>query len=340
MKRLPGVIFSAIILLLVSLLQLLMALAMGIGGAVEQSQIRSGVHPGVAAAPPIPTWMPIFLYGLCVVFAALAVWAILTVVGLFRMRRWARYSILAIGGCLALVGLPAMLVSLLMLAVPLPVPAGGDASQVHNVQAMTKVVFGVVGLFYGMIGAVGVSWLVYFNRKKVRDEFNSAFGQSVPSRCPFLISAIAVLTMIGGPGCLLMAFLPLPGAFLGLTLYGWQRAVVFLVYAVLATAAGVGLWRLEEWGRRLAMAMQLVGLAQFIVFLVRPSLMKDYSVEIDKAMNVPQLPQAAQFQNMLSSAMFGFEILFVFAILATLHHYRGAFRRSIGPSQTESPAFP
>jgi hypothetical protein len=64
MKRLPGVIFSAIILLLVSLLQLLMALAMGIGGAVEQSQIRSGVHPGVAATPPIPTWMPIFTYGL------------------------------------------------------------------------------------------------------------------------------------------------------------------------------------------------------------------------------------------------------------------------------------
>src|ERR1035438_1782838 len=289
MKRLPGVIFSAIIRLLVSLLQLLMALAMGIGGAVEQSQIRSGVHPGVAATPPIPTWMPIFTYGLCVVFAALTVWAILTVVGLFRMRRWARYSILAIGGCLALVGLPAMLVSLLMLAVPLSVPAGGDASQVHNVQAMTKVVFGVVGLFYGMIGAVGVSWLVYFNRKKVCDEFNSALGQSVPSRRPFLVSAIAVLTMIGGPGCLLMALLPLPGAFLGLTLYGWQRALVFLVYAVLVTAAGVGLWRLEEWGRRLAMAMQLVGLAQFIVYLVRPSLMKHYSLRLAKSVGISGL---------------------------------------------------
>lgn len=340
MKRLPGVIFSAIILLLGSLFQLLMAALMGFGGAVEQSQIRSGLHPGAPAAAPVPEWLPAFTYGLCAVFVALALWGILTAVGLFRMRRWARYSILVIGGCLALIGLPSMLMMLVMLAVPLPLPASVDASQAHTAQAMTKVVFGVIALIYGVICAVGVSWLVYFNRRKVREAFAHVTGQVVESRRPLLISVVAVLSMIGGPSCLLMAFLPLPAAFLGLILHGWEKAAIYLVYGALLAAAGVGLWRLEEWGRRLAMAMQLIGLAQFVVYIVRPSLLTNYSAEIDRTMNVTQPQMPAQFQNMIYGVSFGFGILLLIAIVAILHHYRGAFGQSIGPSRTESPALP
>ena len=43
-------------------------------------------------------------------------------------------------------------------------------------------------------------------------------------------------------------------------------------------AAGVGLWRLEEWGRRLAIAMQAIGLVQYVVYM--SSLMTRYSEEM------------------------------------------------------------
>jgi hypothetical protein len=42
--------------------------------------------------------------GGCVFYAILATWAILTVIGILRLRPWARYSILIIGGGLAGIG--------------------------------------------------------------------------------------------------------------------------------------------------------------------------------------------------------------------------------------------
>jgi len=95
----------------------------------------------------------------------------------------------------------------------------------------------------------------------------------VENRRPILISVIAVLLMIGGVSCLLMAFLPLPLIFLGVLLHGWEKVAMCLAYGAVLAAAGVGLWQLKEWGRRLALGLQVLGLAQYVVYLVRPSLM-------------------------------------------------------------------
>ena len=278
------------------------------------------------------------MYGTAVLFAALMLWGIFTAVGLFRLWRWARYSVLVIGGGLLLIGLPSMLVMLALMFVPLPLPAGMDAAHIHTAQTMTRVVMGAGGLFYGVICVVGVFWLYYFNRKKVRDVFAGVAGQAEQNRRPFLISLIAVFSLIGGPACLLMAFLPIPGAFLGLILHGWQKAALCLVYAALLTAAGVGLWRLQEWGRWLAIAMQFVGLAQYVVYLARPSLMAGYAAEVNKAMNVNQPQMPAQFQNTMYEISFGFGMLLLIAAVWILIHYRGAFRRPVAPPQIEPTA--
>ena len=128
MKRPSGVIVSTIFLLLGSLFQLLMAVCMALAGAILQSLIHSGIHPGAGPAMPMPAWMLIFMYAICGFCVALTGWGILTAVGLFRLRRWARYSVLVIAGCLTLIGLPAMLISMAMLAVPLPMASSVDAS--------------------------------------------------------------------------------------------------------------------------------------------------------------------------------------------------------------------
>jgi hypothetical protein len=48
--------------------------------------------------------MTYLVLAISVFYAALAVWAILTVIGILRLRSWARYSVLIIGGGLAVIG--------------------------------------------------------------------------------------------------------------------------------------------------------------------------------------------------------------------------------------------
>jgi uncharacterized membrane protein (DUF2068 family) len=339
MKRLPGIIVAAIVLLLGSLFQLLMAILMGLGGILEQRQIHSGGNLPGAAAAPAPTWLPIFTYVLSALFVSLAAWGILTAVGLFRLRRWARYSVLIIGGCLSLIGLPSMVLMLVLTAIPLPVPASVDVTHVHTAQSMTRIVLGTGAAFYGLVCAVGISWLVYFNLKKVRGLFADVAGLPAHGRRPFLISTIAVLSLIGALTCILVAILPMPGGFFGWILQGWAKVAVLLAWAALLAASGVGLWRLDEWGRRLTLAVQALGLAQYVVYLVRPSLMTRYSEEVGRSMNLAQAQQLPpQFQAVLYNASFGLGMLVLIAIVAILHHYRKAFAPPASPPTTE-PAF-
>ena len=179
MKRQPGITVSAVVLILGSLLQLLFAFGAAAAGFIEHRQIASGGNVAARAGGPIAAWMPVFMYGFSAFLVALAVWGILTAVGLFRLRRWARYSVLVIGGCLVLLGLPSMVMMLILMVVPLPMPASVDPSQSQMVHTYTKVMFGVISAFYGIVCAVGISWLVYFNRKSVREAFAGAPGQVI-----------------------------------------------------------------------------------------------------------------------------------------------------------------
>lgn len=329
MMRPFGVVFSAILLLLGSLLQLPFALLMAFTGVFLHKQIASG---GLRGSPgPIPGWMPAYMFALCGFFIALALWGILTTVGIFRLRRWARYSILIIGGALALFGLVALLVTLAILIFPMNVAAGPDASQVQTVQAMTRVMFGVIALIHALATAVGISWLVYFNLKKVRELFAGAIGSIPQSRRPFLISVLAVLNLIGAAGCLLMAFLPLPAVIVGLILYGWQKAVLYLALAALQAAVGIGLWRLAEWGRKLALGVLAFGVLQAAAYLVWPSLLLRYTAEANRIVGTVQSPLPAQFQTMIYGLSFGLSALFCIAIAAVLIHYRAAFRPPAKP---------
>jgi hypothetical protein len=81
--------------------------------------------------------------------------------------------------------------------------------------------------------------------------------------------------------------------------------------------------------------MQVVGLAQLVLYIVRPSLLTDYSAEIDRAMNVPQPQLPAQLQTMMYDVSFGFGALLLLAIFWILIHYRGAFSRPAAPQENQ-----
>lgn len=95
-----------------------------------------------------------------------------TVVGLFRLRSWARYSILAIGGIDFVVF--AIFSIVMIRARYTPIIIGLDA---HPNPAMPFPVGAMIlalAAIYGAVALIGVWWLVYFNLRTVRQAFNDA----------------------------------------------------------------------------------------------------------------------------------------------------------------------
>ena len=348
MKRPMGVTLSAIILLMGSLLQLVMAFGMALSGAVTPHP-----YPGGAAANPsphaaAPSWMPLMMYFIGIVFVGLAIWGIVTAIGLFRLRWWARYSVLVIAGCLAFFGLVSMLVMIVVTMVPLTPPPGTsaaalDPAHAHTVQMMTRVIFVVFTSLYGVVCAIGISWLVYFNRKTAREAFAGRIADApvgyasaaplirVPSGRPVLISVIAVLNMIGAASMLMTVFLPIPALAFGFILHGWAKIAVYLVYCCLQIAVGIGLWRMREWGRRLTLGVLALGVAQSTFYAFRPSLIVSYSAEVNNLISPIPSPLPAHFQSIMLSTSFGMSVLFCIAIGAVLIYYRRAFQPVVPP---------
>lgn len=324
MKR-PGlVIASSVVLTLLSLLQILMALLMVLAGTAEQTR-GLPLRPG---APPPPSWMPLVPYGLAAFCAGLAAWGIITAIGVFRLRRWARISILVIGGGMTFVafaGFAGMLVG--MLAFSSFAPAG--ATSPPNVQAMMKVVFAIIALFYAAIAAIGIFWLVYFNRQTARTAFvgetETALDPLSANRRPLLISVYAVLSLLGTALFIAMAFLPLPTVLFGVAFTGWKKLAVDLSFAGIDVAIGVGLWKMAEWARRLALGFLAFGGLMILAYLVRPELLLRSNEAVYRTMGVapPAMPQ--HMQMAMYAITFGFSLLFMAAIAWMLHYYRNRF---------------
>ena len=125
--------------------------------------------PGV---PPSSGFMMGIMVFTTVFYLALAAWAIATVVGLFRMRNWARISMIVIGSGMALAGLLVTLVSaampLLMKSVPMPPDTN---------PAAVRVVFIVIAVVWFFIAVTGIWWVVYFALRRTREAFTQAAMQ-------------------------------------------------------------------------------------------------------------------------------------------------------------------
>jgi hypothetical protein len=333
MRRLPAVIAASIVVILFSLFHVLMALGMFLTGTQ------------MARTPPMPStpaFVPWVIFGLGVLLLAAAGWGIATAVGLLRMRRWARYSILVLGGiqaCFSLISMLTMLLVAIFSSSFLPAASQG-ASQPDA--AIVRIIFGVMALFYAIPFGVGVWWLVYFNLRRVRQAFASGVSvvaSSVPSRRPLLISILAVLCLIGAPSCLLMICIPFPLMIFGLLFSNPWKIVYCVAFALLEVAVGYGLWKLLEWARRLALVLQLLGIANTLVYVLRPSLLVDYTNRVNVAMGIPHSYTAPQLPPIFYSFTLMFSILVLAAIAFGLHYYRFAFQPAIEllPYEPASP---
>jgi len=136
------------------------ALAAAQAQAQAQSQVQGTVPPSVAAIMLVYAMMTIIGLGL-------AVWGGVTIVGLLRLKPWARISIMAQGGIVAVVAgfftLGCLLAPLMASAMKLPPTVS---------QSQMRLVFAGMGLVSGLIALVGVWWIVYFALRRTREAFS------------------------------------------------------------------------------------------------------------------------------------------------------------------------
>lgn len=330
MKRPAGLVASVVVLTLLSLLHLVWAF--GVAVAVFLAGRVPAGEPGSHSATSIfaPSVLTTF-YGLDLFILGLGIWGILTAFGLRRLHNWARNSVLIIGGGMAVIDLFNTLCTLVMIFVPPPMLPDTDAKQTQMMHEALKVgiVFGA--LVYGAMLAIGVWWLAYFNRQNVRALFIGANGTTEENPRPLLISVIAVLLLLGTIFCLLMAFVPLPCLIFALILHGWAKILFLLVYAVLSAATAIGLWQLNEWARRSALALLAFGAINCLIYLLRPSLLLVGLAGNASKSTTPELPPFWHyFQFMMQVELVLPTVLFI-AIAFMLHYYRDKFREPTAP---------
>ncbi|MGA1980865.1 MAG: hypothetical protein ABSG84_00220 [Acidobacteriaceae bacterium] len=266
MNRPVPVVLSAIFLGLFAALQLLFTGTMAAGGFLYLSKSLPAPPP----SPFSPSFLPAMMFALSLVFAAIAVWSIVTLIGLVRLRSWARYSILVIAGCITFFGGTATLATLAMPLLISSVPTQTPAANPHTMHAT----FLFVGAIYGLFTAIGIALLVYYNLARTRTLFlqNAPVNQAPPNTStgrprPTAIAIISWFYLLSAPCCLFYLFFPIPGFLFGFIFYGIAARLLYLAFGVLAFVLGYGLYRLWNWARLAVFAWFGVGLFNALVLL-------------------------------------------------------------------------
>ncbi len=309
---------------------------------------KEGMPPSAGPQPFPPSLMPAFMFGMSVLFAAFAVWFILTLIGLVRLRFWARYSLLVIAGLMAALGGISMVTSF---AMPFLMPAlSATPNQSAADPGIMRIIFFVTGAFYGLVAALGVALLVYFNLARTRALFllsapvsvgppNTSTGRARPTS----ITVISWMYMICGPLCCLYVFVPFPAFILGFILYGFAAHCMYALIGIITFVIGYGLFRLREAARLGVYALFALCPVQTVVLLT-PWGARQFRLCMDAINaatyagrqpppNVFASPGVIVFFMLLTTALYGI-------VLWLLHRHRVAFTPAPSPPSLPSYSEP
>ena len=256
-KRPVGLVLAAIVLALFT--------CMGVLSGVSVLLTAVFVHPPEVEQYRLIEVVQIAFGILLLLLCALCGWM---VVGLFRIKRWARIGMIVLGAVVAVFSFLSAVLYFVLAFASIPIPEG---SPTIAPAIMKLVFFGLAG-FSLVFTLIGMWWLVYFNLRHVRALFagndsrrqaeailQAATVQAVgvpgqgggtwidpnaPKRdaIEILVICLAVLYLLGAFFALVEVFVRFPW-FLGVTLRGWSASAVALLFAAIDAGLGIGLLR-------------------------------------------------------------------------------------------------
>ena len=263
MSRPIAVIASAVVAILGSIVTLVFALAGFASMFVETSQSRP------------PTSTASVLAG-AAMFIALGIIGVWTSVGLFRLRPWARTSILVFSGFLAAGSLFGLLVTMTV-----PIPAEFSAATGQTFRRTMAAMFGIPM-------AIAVWWLIQFNTRSTKAAFASPVVET-PSQRPLSISIIAWMSIVGGAYCLFPLLGDTPAYLFAVAFQGWAARIIYAVIAALSLYIGKGLLELREEARLLAIGWFVFTIVHMgLITLVPP--LRQRMLEVQRELTQNQQP--------------------------------------------------
>jgi hypothetical protein len=274
-KRSIGVTVIAILALLGSVFTLLMGVLMAwvMFRLPETSQ---------SPFPGSPIFFKLMMFMAVLMYLLPAIWGICTSIGLFRLKNWARLSIIVFAVLLILMSGFGMLMSMV---VPIPSPPTGPPDK--SIETGVRI---FMGMFSSALVGLGVWWVVFFNRRKVREQFVSpqlepAIG-ALPQASPQITGTIAatprirqrplsitILAWFLLVGCLFIpvnVLLRAPAVFFTKLLTGYPATLYFLAFAALQLYIGIGLLRLKPAARIVCIWYLAFGFVNASVFYLAP----------------------------------------------------------------------
>ncbi|MFZ0641189.1 MAG: hypothetical protein WA020_07320 [Candidatus Acidiferrales bacterium] len=256
---------------------------------------------------------------------AIAIWGVVTGVGLLRLRRWAWYCVLILSGLLVAEAIRNIVDARKFIRATTGVPTVGP----QNMIAFAYFGMAIVTL---VPLALGLWWLLLFTRRSVRAQFapgvtlDTAYSQLafVPSapplasgaqftsprtqlsyRRPVSITVIAVLLLAGAAAFPLFLFYPANWrvtALFGVVLTGRAVLAVLAFYSALGVVLGVGLLLLKPWARAAAILYAVVVTVNVAVSM--RAQMRAVQM-LQSTIGMPTLPgnQAQMFQRLMHVSM-------------------------------------
>ena len=301
MSRPVGVTASAIVAILGSIFVLLLAALSVTSLFIETTQ-------------PQPPNSPQFVIAGAAMFVALAGFGIWTSVGLFRLRSWARTSILVIAGFLAAGSIFSLVISM---AVPMPPEI--TASTEHIVRRTMAAMFGIPL-------AIAVWWLIQFNTPSTKAAFASPIAGPASPR-PLSITIIGWVSILGVASCLFAILTRTPAFLFGAIFNGWIAGVIYAVFAAISLYIGKGLLDLRERARVLAIGWFGFGFVHLSLVTLVPSL-RQRMLELERALAQNQPNPIAFDQGMMTNVILAFTAIVAASAIWFLIRNRAAFVRA------------
>jgi len=257
-----------------------------------------------------------FAIGAAVVAAALSGLGIWTAIGLFRLKGWARISILVFAGIMAAMSL---LSGLVLTFAPIPAPPELPPGTAATMRWVLVAVYAVPFL-------IGVWWLVLFNQQTTKDAFA---GQSGPwhSTRPLSVSIIGWMNLIGGIVSLGSALTGMPAFLAGVVLQGWSARLVYLGFGAIAAYLGWGLLKLHERARLLTLGWFALGAAHAAYMALSPNA-RARMREFETTLRPDRLPQQSGFDGTtFTMVMMMFSLVLAAVAVWFLQRNKPAFQR-------------
>jgi hypothetical protein len=301
MSRPVGVTASAIVAILGSIFALLLAgvLVATPYIAPPQSQPPNGAQFAIAAA---------------LMFVALAGIGTWTSVGLFRLRSWARTSILVFAGFIAVGCIFSLLITMAV-----PMPPATTAGTEHIIRRTIAVMFGIPA-------AIGVWWLIQFNTQSTKAAFASPIAEAASLR-PLSITIIAWASIAGGAVCLFPMLARMPAFLFGATFNGWIAVVIYAFFGATSLYIGKGLLDLRERARVVAIGWFGFSFVHTSLVTLVPTL-RQRMLESQRALTQNQ-PNSIPFdQGMMLNMIFAFGAIVAAVTIWFLIRNRAAFVRA------------